>query len=98
MRFESVKILIDEISNVQKYVIKDLEIEINYIIDKRIVDDDRVSRIFDSLLNLLQTDEVLSLFKKLGRYYYFRNPYLVSDYINIYNKMYLDSGEKILKL
>ena len=96
--FDSIKILIDEINDLQKYVIKDLEFEINYIINKKIIDDDRIAKLFDSLLNLLQTDEVLILFKKLGRYYYYVNPYLVCDYVNLYREMYLDNNDKMLKL
>lgn len=98
MKIEEIKILIDEISELQKDTVKDLEIEINYIINKRIIDDNRVANVFDSLLNLLQTDEVLILFKKLGRYYYYVNPYLVCDYVNFYKEMYLDNDDKILKL
>lgn len=98
MNLDDIKILIDEISELQKDIIKDLEIEINSIINKKIQDDDRVCKLFDSLLNLLQTDEVVYLFKKLGRYYYFINPYLVCDYVNLYRDMYLDSDDKMLKL
>ena len=100
MDLSEIKILVDEILELQKDIIKDLENRIDYVINKKVKDDDLVAELFDVLLNLLQTDEVLNLYKKLGRYYYFVNPYLVSDYINIYKDMYLDSEDeiKILKL
>ena len=55
-----------------------------------------IEKLFDNLLNLIQTDEVLNLYKRLGEYYYKINKELVIDYYNIYNEMYLEDDEKIL--
>ena len=90
--------LIKEVMSLQDGYILSLEREIDFIILNKIVDDNKVATIFDNLLNLLQTDKTLELYKKLCRYYYFVNPRLVTDYVYCYKEMYIDEDEKELKL
>ena len=99
MNLDDIKCLIDNINSLQQIAIKEIESKINYIIDNKIVDDNLVEKIFEELLNLLQTDEVTNLYKKLCFYYYNINTYLVNDYIEYYKDMYLDPDDyKILEL
>ena len=86
--------MIKEIDNLQQIVLKNLNREINYIINNKIVDDKKVESLFEDLLNLLQSKRVLNLYKKLGRYYYFVNSSLVDEYVNIYIDMYCDNEDE----
>lgn len=96
MEFDKIKYMINTLLLVQADLVCFLSDEINDIIKNNIVNDKEIEKIFDNLLNLLQTDDVLNLYKKLGEYYYKNNKELVIDYYNIYNEMYLEDDEKIL--
>ena len=95
---DNIKKLIDDTIEIQKKYLVFLDSEIDYIIDNKIIDDRKVEAILDDLLGLLQTDEVLYLYKKICKYYYFISPSLVTTYIYIYKDMYLDEEtNKIMK-
>ncbi|MBR3661368.1 MAG: hypothetical protein IKN63_05695 [Bacilli bacterium] len=81
----------------QEDIIRGLDNEINIIIEKRIVDDNRVSYLFDKITNLFPCNQVESLLKKLSHYYYNINYNLVMFYIDTYLDMHYDK-EDIQKL
>ena len=81
---------IKNLESIQQVVVDDLKIKINNIIKNNITDDKMVEHIYDNLINLLQTKEVEKLFKKLSKYYYFVNPNLVCEYVNLYRELYID--------
>ena len=93
--YKLIKDSINNLISLQNDYLKYLESKIDSFIEDKIINDKEVEELFESLLNLFQTDKVLELFKKLGRYYYFINKELVLDYFNLYKEMYLDSDEKI---
>lgn len=88
---------INNVLSLQDDYLKSIEKDINLIISNKIIDDSRVEKLLDNLLNLLQTDKVLYLFKKICKYYYYINPVLIIEYCYIYNNLYLDDNEKYLK-
>ena len=96
MNFNDLKEMINNLLLTQEDVIMFLSDEIDDIIKNNVIDDKEIEKLFDNLLNLIQTDEVLNLYKKLGEYYYKIHKELVIDYYNIYNEMYLEDDEKIL--
>jgi len=71
-----------------------LRTEVDVVICQRVVDDARIDRLLDSLLNFAgHSEEALALFKRLGRYYYYQNPELVSSYVMAYKEFYDSDGE-----
>ena len=96
MNYSELVDYINRIILLQDNIILFLKNDINYIIKNKIKDDKKIEDIFDKLLNLFQTEEVLTLFKRLCRYYYFINKELVVEYFYLYKEMYLDD-DKILK-
>ncbi|MBQ8891656.1 MAG: hypothetical protein IJ068_02195 [Bacilli bacterium] len=89
---KDIKKMIDELLVLQDNYLAIIRYDIDYIISNEVVDDDKVAGIFDELLSLLQTDEVLNLYKKLCRYYYFVNSELVVEYVDFYKEMYIDAS------
>ena len=49
--------------------------------------------LLDGLLDFCGTEKMLSLFKKLCRYYWKINPNATAEYVNIYRKLW-DSEEE----
>ena len=66
------------------------ESEVNSIIGNKIKDENRISHLLDALLDLAFDDEVLILFKKLCRHYYFIDKEAAFDYVNAYREMWDD--------
>lgn len=82
---------------IQNKVIEDLELRINYIIDNHIIDIHYIESTLDKLLNLIQTDKTVLLYKKLCHYYYFINKEHALEYVQFYLEMYPEEKENIKK-
>ena len=71
-----------------------LRAEVDAVIRQNVVDDVRVERLLENLLNYAgHSKEALALFKRLGRYYYDQNPELITDYVMTYRDLY-DSDDE----
>jgi len=71
-----------------------LRAEVDAVIRQNVVDDVRVERLLENLLNYAgHSEEALALFKRLGRYYYDQNPELITDYVMTYRDLY-DSDDE----
>ena len=66
----------------QKY--KLAESEINFIIKNNIKDDNRIERAIDEILEFLEDEEALLLFRRICSYYIKINPQATLHYINYY--------------
>lgn len=70
--------------NQQAYVSYKPEVE--RLITYRVRDEKTIQRLLDGLLDFCGDEKVLSLYKKLCRYYWDINPQATADYINIYRE------------
>lgn len=70
----------------QKYRLA--ESEINFIIKNKIKDDNRIQRAIDEILEFLENDEALLLFRRICKYYLKINPEATVHYINYYIEEY----------
>lgn len=64
------------------------ENEINFIIKNNIKDVNRIERAIDEILEFLEDEEALLLFRRICSYYVKINPQATLDYINYYIKEY----------
>ena len=62
--------------------------EINYIINSKSTNIKDIERILDSLLGFCYDSNILELFKKLCRYYYYIDKQAVAEYIEFYKEMW----------
>jgi len=67
--------------------------EINYIINSKSIDIKDIERILDSLLECCYSSNILELFKKLCRYYYYINKQAVIEYVELYREMWDNDDE-----
>lgn len=80
--------LFKELAVLQEQKYRLAESEINFIIKSNIKDDNRIQRAIDQILEFLEDDEALLLFRRICSYYIKLNPQATMDYINYYIKEY----------
>lgn len=83
-----------QIVELQKQMYKIAESEANYIIQNKIIDDMKIQRALDGLLEFCEDERVLSLYRKLCKYYYNINPVATANYIKYYREEYDPDGLK----
>jgi hypothetical protein len=62
------------------------------IIKTQSTDQNHIEHTLDGILNFGADDDMLLLYKKLCRYYYYINPQATVDYVNIYREMWDDDS------
>ena len=76
--------LFKELAVLQEQKYRLAENEINFIIKNNIKDDNRIERAIDEILEFLDDEEALLLFRKICSYYIKLNPKDTLHYINYY--------------
>ncbi len=80
--------LFKELAVLQEQKYRLAENEINLIIKNDIKDDNRIERAIDEILEFLDDEEALLLFRKICNYYFKINPQATLHYINYYIEEY----------
>ena len=80
--------LFRELAVLQEQKYRLAENEINFIIKNNIKDDNRIERAIDEILEFLDDEEALLLFRKICTYYIKLNPKATLYYINYYIEEY----------
>ena len=80
--------LFRELAVLQEQKYRLAENEINFIIKNNIKDDNRIERAIDEILEFLDDEEALLLFRKICSYYIKLNPKATLYYINYYIEEY----------
>ena len=68
--------------------------EVNLIVRMKIKDKERIEQTLDSLLDVAFDENVLKLYKKLCRHYYFIDPRGAAFYVQSYREMYDEESLK----
>ncbi len=80
--------LFKELAVLQEQKYRLAENKINLIIKNDIKDDNRIERAIDEILEFLDDEEALLLFRKICNYYFKINPQATLHYINYYIEEY----------
>ena len=80
--------LFRELAVLQEQKYRLAESEINFIIKNNIKDDNRIGRAIDEILEFLEDEEALLLFRRICSYYIKINPQATLYYINYYIEEY----------
>jgi hypothetical protein len=92
--FQKVSSMIEAIQPLISQNMLVLANHVDLIIKSRERDDNRIQRLFDSVLDYTgMCDDGLILFKRLCRYYYDINHQVTAEYVRIYHDLY-DSEEE----
>lgn len=62
--------------------------KVDALIQNNMKDDKTIQAVLDRLLDFCGEEQMLSLFKKLCRYYWDINPQATADYINLYRELF----------
>ena len=91
---DKMKDLFTNIFELQMQKIQLMDVEIKDIIANKATDIKRIEMALDNLLDLLEYEDALQLFRKLCKYYYVINPKSTVHYINFYKEQYDPEGIK----
>ncbi|MDP3928861.1 MAG: hypothetical protein Q8R57_07545 [Bacteroidota bacterium] len=85
---EELRPLIEQIQALHLQAYKLYLPEVDTLIRNKIKDDKTIQLLLDRLLDFCGEEQMLSLFKKLCRYYWDINPQATADYIQYYREIY----------
>lgn len=88
MPFSDVKAIVDQFSNLANEALKVYTPMVNEIIEKQNQDENHIQRTLDYLLDFCLDEKMLTLYRRLCRYYWDINPQATANYIDYYREMY----------
>ena len=88
MPFPDIKAIVDQFSNLANEALKVYTPIVNEIIEKQNQDENHIQRTLDYLLDFCFDEKLLTLYRRLCRYYWNINPQATANYIDYYREMY----------
>jgi hypothetical protein len=85
---EDLKPLAEQLQQLQKKAYVVYKAEVENIISQQIKDNNTIELMLDYILGFCTDNQMLSLYKKLCRYYWNINPQSTANYINYYKEMW----------
>ncbi len=92
--FEEIKTLIERLQQLYKQAYIIYKPQVEHLIRAQITDENTIQYLLDDLLDNCGDSQVLSLFKKLCRYYWDINPVATAEYVNFYREMWDNENPK----
>ena len=89
----AIKILAQQIASLNEQAYHSYAPLVEETINSKTSNQKQIEHLLDGLLDFCGTEKILSLFKKLCRYYWKINPNATAEYVNIYRKLW-DSEEE----
>jgi hypothetical protein len=83
-----------ELNGLAKQVYPVLQSELESLIHAQVTDAQQIERLLDQMLNFAFYSDILILYKRLFRYYYFIDTQATVFYVNSYREMW-DSDDEI---
>ncbi len=88
MPFSDIKAIVNQFSNLANEALKVYTPVVNEIIEKESKDENHIQRTLDYLLDFCFDEKMLTLYRRLCRYYWDINPHATANYIDYYREMY----------
>ena len=82
MPFSDIKAIVDQFSNLANEALKVYTPVVNEIIEKESKDENHIQRTLDYLLDFCFDEKMLTLYRRLCRYYWDINPHATANYID----------------
>lgn len=77
-----------QIQNLLKQGLIPLSVQVDRIINNRIIDEKQLDELLSDLLDYTQIEEGLAVFKRLCRYCFYLYPQMTAEYICYYREIY----------
>ena len=91
---EEIKKIAKEFNLLAKQAIPIYSKQVDSIISSESTDQNHIEHTLDWMLDFCFDADMLILYKKLCRYYYYINPQATVDYVNIYREMWDSESEE----
>ncbi len=88
MPFSDIKAIVGQFSNLANEALRVYKPIVNEIIEKKNRDENHIQRTLDYLLDFCFDEKLLTLYRRLCRYYWNINPQATANYIDYYREMY----------
>lgn len=91
---DKLKPLLEQIQQLQEQAYNSYKPQVEHLIETQTKDENAIGWLLDHLLDNCGNDKVLSLFKKLCRYYWDIDPEATAFYIQSYREIWDDETDK----
>ena len=88
MPFSDINAIVGQFSNLANEALRVYKPIVNEIIEKKNRDENHIQRTLDYLLDFCFDEKMLTLHRRLCRYYWDINPQATANYIDYYREMY----------
>ena len=88
MLFSDINAIVGQFSNLANEALRVYKPIVNEIIEKKNRDENHIQRTLDYLLDFCFDEKLLTLYRRLCRYYWNINPQATANYIDYYREMY----------
>jgi hypothetical protein len=88
MPFSDINAIVGQFSNLANEALRVYKPIVNEIIEKQSQDENHIQRTLDYLLDFCFDEKLLTLYRRLCRYYWDINPQATANYIDYYREMY----------
>lgn len=88
MPFSDINAIVGQFSNLANEALRVYKPIVNEIIEKQNQDENHIQRTLDYLLDFCFDEKLLTLYRRLCRYYWDINPQATANYIDYYREMY----------
>ena len=88
MPFSDINAIVGQFSNLANEALRVYKPIVNEIIEKKNRDENHIQRTLDYLLDFCFDEKLLTLYRRLCRYYWDINPHATANYIDYYREMY----------
>lgn len=88
MPFSDINAIVGQFSNLANEALRVYKPIVNEIIEKKNRDENHIQRTLDYLLDFCFDEKLLTLYRRLCRYYWNIDPQATANYIDYYREMY----------
>ena len=92
--YDEVKDLVEAIRGVHRIALIQYTPLVDDVLSGKIADEASIERIMDGLLSFCDSQECMTLFKRLCRHIFYKHPQMVKDYISCYRMLYEEQPER----
>ena len=83
-----IKLIVEGVKDLSKQVYVVYKPMVEDICSRKTVSEKELENLLDWLVSICISDEMLGLFKQVGRKFYNQYPEIITDYVKVYKEMY----------
>lgn len=92
---ETIDFIVESIKSINRRALLQYKPIVEEICSGRTVEEKELEKVLDGLLSVCISDEMLSLFKRVCRKFYYQYPEIIADYVMFYKEMYEEQEDDL---